>query len=108
MGSHIGATMLLTHRLGALLVLVLLLVLVVPAIDHDDWNRDTDGDGLRDHIEDLDDDNDGILDVNDEDDDGDGVLDRDDEDWYQHDEMYPILWLKNCLKYKQMRRYSFY
>ena len=31
----------------------------------------------RDHIEDLDDDNDGILDVNDEDDDGDGVLDRD-------------------------------
>ena len=32
---------------------------------------------FRDHIEDLDDDNDGILDVNDEDDDGDGVLDRD-------------------------------
>ena len=31
---------------------------------------------LRDHIDDYDDDNDGILDVHDEDDDGDGIEDR--------------------------------
>ena len=31
---------------------------------------------LRDHVDDLDDDNDGILDIEDEDDDGDGILDR--------------------------------
>ena len=31
---------------------------------------------FRDHIDDLDDDNDGILDLEDEDDDGDGILDR--------------------------------
>ena len=29
----------------------------------------------RDHVDDLDDDNDGILDVHDEDDDGDGIMD---------------------------------
>ena len=31
---------------------------------------------LRDHIDDLDDDNDGILDLEDEDDDGDGIIDQ--------------------------------
>ena len=31
---------------------------------------------LRDHIDDLDDDNDGILDHEDEDDDGDGIMDQ--------------------------------
>ena len=30
---------------------------------------------LRDHVDDFDDDNDGILDIHDEDDDGDGIVD---------------------------------
>ena len=64
-----------------------------------DINRDSDGDGLRwenrifevcvdpihawgfyntfrDHVDDLDDDNDGVLDIYDDDDDGDGIRDR--------------------------------
>ena len=56
-----------------------------------DLELDSDGDGLkwdikhkkntsilkysRDHVDDFDDDNDGILDVHDEDDDGDGIVD---------------------------------
>ena len=31
---------------------------------------------FRDHVDDLDDDNDGILDIEDDDDDGDGIRDR--------------------------------
>merc|ERR1711962_61613 len=68
-------------------VIFLLLVLGCVIYASKDINRDTDGDGLRDHIEDEDDDNDGILDVHDEDDDGDGIPDTDDEDWFEHDEM---------------------
>jgi len=41
----------------------------------------------RDHINDPDDDNDGIPDLEDDDDDGDGVTDREDSDWFAHDEM---------------------
>merc|ERR1739842_214009 len=41
-----------------------------------DLQKDSDGDGLRDHINDPDDDND-----------GDGVTDREDSDWFAHDEM---------------------
>merc|ERR1712212_1461350 len=51
-----------------------------------DLQKDSDGDGLRDHINDPDDDNDGIPDLED-DDDGDGVTDREDSDWFAHDEM---------------------
>merc|ERR1712079_775577 len=40
-----------------------------------DLQKDSDGDGLRDHINDPDDD------------DGDGVTDREDSDWFAHDEM---------------------
>ena len=39
----------------------------------------------RDHVNDEDDDNDGILDVHDEDDDGDGILDTMDDDYYHDD-----------------------
>ena len=39
----------------------------------------------RDHVNDEDDDNDGILDVHDEDDDGDGILDTMDDDYYHED-----------------------
>merc|ERR1712184_175554 len=52
-----------------------------------DLQKDSDGDGLRDHINDPDDDNDGIPDLEDDDDDGDGVNDREDSDWFAHDEM---------------------
>ena len=37
---------------------------------------------LRDHIDDLDDDNDGIVDHEDEDDDGDGILDQEVKIYY--------------------------
>ena len=58
-----------------------------------DLDLDSDGDGLkwkkntfcfedfsmwiyfRDHVDDFDDDNDGVLDIHDEDDDGDGIVD---------------------------------
>jgi len=69
------------------LLTLLLIVGLVLAEAHKDLNRDTDGDGLRDHVDDFDDDNDGILDVDDEDDDGDGIPDVEDSDWYSHDEM---------------------
>merc|ERR1712001_524176 len=46
-----------------------------------DLQKDSDGDGLRDHI------NDPIPDLEDDDDDGDGVTDREDSDWFAHDEM---------------------
>merc|ERR1712212_1329581 len=52
-----------------------------------DLQKDSDGGGLRDHINDPDDDNDGIPDLEDDDDDGDGVTDREDSDWFAHDEM---------------------
>ena len=39
----------------------------------------------RDHVNDEDDDNDGILDVHDEDDDGDGILDTMDDDYFHED-----------------------
>merc|ERR1711910_253703 len=52
-----------------------------------DLQKDSDGNGLRDHINDLDDDNDGIPDLEDDDDDGDGVTDREDSDWFAHDGM---------------------
>ena len=85
---------------GVALFLALLLALVLAQTD---INRDSDGDGLRwvnnlsglfeleplqlyhihvalnpfrDHVDDLDDDNDGILDIEDDDDDGDGIRDR--------------------------------
>ena len=40
---------------------------------------------FRDHVNDEDDDNDGILDVHDEDDDGDGILDTLDDDYWHED-----------------------
>ena len=85
---------------GVALFLALILALVLAQTD---INRDSDGDGLRwvnpalcsefipfctkllgwsfyltfrDHVDDLDDDNDGILDIEDDDDDGDGIRDR--------------------------------
>lgn len=67
--------------------MVLLLAAFVMAKKDRDINRDSDGDGLRDHVDDFDDDNDGILDKFDEDDDGDGIPDVEDGDWYPHDEM---------------------
>ena len=65
-----------------LVVLSVVLVLVAVTRGQRDLTRDTDGDGLRDHVNDYDDDNDGILDIHDEDDDGDGVVDTLDEDWH--------------------------
>merc|ERR1712210_62865 len=61
----------------------------VEEVDYEyvDLQKDSDGDGLRDHINDPDDDNDGIPDLEDDDDDGDGVTDREDSDWFAHDEM---------------------
>ena len=41
----------------------------------------------RDHVDDFDDDNDGIPDIEDNDDDGDGIRDREDDDWFIYDEM---------------------
>ena len=81
---------------GVALCLALILLL---ALAETDINRDSDGDGLRwekisfwvcfdplhawgfnntfrDHVDDLDDDNDGVLDMYDDDDDGDGIRDR--------------------------------
>ena len=75
----------LTHSLRLWLmfaVLSVVLVLVAVTRGQRDLTRDTDGDGLRDHVNDYDDDNDGILDIHDEDDDGDGVVDTLDEDWH--------------------------
>merc|ERR1711976_505084 len=63
------------------LLLVFALILTVYCRLH--MSRDTDGDGLKDHVNDYDDDNDGILDIHDEDDDGDGILDTHDEDWHE-------------------------
>lgn len=70
-----------------MLLVILLVVVVVMAKQEIDINRDSDGDGLRDHVDDFDDDNDGILDKFDDDDDGDGIPDREDDDWHPHDEM---------------------
>jgi len=72
---------------GRLCWLLLLLALLAVTVMAGDPARDTDGDGLRDHIDDIDDDNDGIFDEDDEDDDGDGVLDIQDPDWFPHNEM---------------------
>lgn len=51
--------------------------------------RDTDGDGIPDHLDD-DDDNDGIPDHLDDDDDGDGILDVEDEDHIDFDPSYQV------------------
>jgi len=74
-------------RVQFLLLMLLVMLMMVVVFSRRDLNKDTDGDGLKDHIDDLDDDNDGILDVEDEDDDGDGILDPEDPDWADHDEM---------------------
>ena len=58
-----------------LLAIFLLLAILGIVFAAKDLNRDTDGDGLRDHVDDYDDDNDNIPDIHDEDDDGDGLLD---------------------------------
>ena len=58
-----------------LLAIFLLLAILGIVFAAEDLNRDTDGDGFRDHIDDYDDDNDSIPDIHDEDDDGDGLLD---------------------------------
>ena len=66
-------------------------MILVTVFAKKDLARDTDGDGqryrkndqdqkkkpfyCRDHVDDIDDDNDGILDVDDIDDDGDGIMD---------------------------------
>ena len=80
-----GVSLSLSHSLRLWLMFVVLsvvLVLVAVTRGQRDLTRDTDGDGLRDHVNDYDDDNDGILDIHDEDDDGDGVVDTLDEDWH--------------------------
>ena len=59
----------------AFLLFLFLAVLLGLALATKDLTRDSDGDGLRDHVDDMDDDNDSIPDTLDEDDDGDGVLD---------------------------------
>ena len=59
-----------------LLAVFLLLAILGIVFAAKDLNRDTDGDGLRDHVDDYDDDNDNIPDIHDEDDDGDGLLDE--------------------------------
>ena len=77
------------------MVVILLLAMLV-SLTHGwvDLDLDSDGDGLkwkktfcfenfsiwnifyfRDHVDDFDDDNDGVLDIHDEDDDGDGIVD---------------------------------
>ena len=58
-----------------LLAIFLLLAILGIVFAAKDLNRDTDGDGLKDHVDDYDDDNDNIPDIHDEDDDGDGLLD---------------------------------
>merc|ERR1712179_815842 len=77
-------TVITMSRLLLLLLLVLFVGLVFSAKD---MTKDTDGDGLYDHVDDMDDDNDGILDVHDADDDGDGIEDVEDPDWFGHDEI---------------------
>ena len=74
-----------------LVVILLLAMLASLTYGWVDLELDSDGDGLkwdknilwifpfwiysRDHVDDFDDDNDGILDIHDEDDDGDGIVD---------------------------------
>merc|ERR1711936_200316 len=66
-----------TNMNSSLLFLVLLFVSGPVAAF---WgNADSDGDGIKDAVDD-DDDNDGLLDTDDADDDGDGVLDGDEDD----------------------------
>ena len=68
-----------------LLAIFLLLAILGIVFAAKDLNRDTDGDGLRDHI-DYDDDNDNIPDIHDEDDDGDGLLDAEvSQNWVKVD-----------------------
>merc|ERR1712141_51743 len=84
-----------------LLFLLLSVVLLVVTSGERDLARDTDGDGLRDYVNDPDDDNDGILDIHDDDDDGDGILDAHDEDWHgalYHSYLYDnLLFFANLL-----------
>jgi len=70
-----------------IIVLLLLTFLIGLVFSGKDLTKDSDGDGLYDNVDDLDDDNDGILDIHDEDDDGDGIKDLEDSDWYGHDEI---------------------
>ena len=58
------------------LAIFLLLALLGLVFAAKDLSKDTDGDGLKDHVDDYDDDNDNIPDIHDEDDDGDGLLDE--------------------------------
>jgi len=58
-----------------IIVLLLLTFLIGLVFSGKDLTKDSDGDGLYDNVDDLDDDNDGILDIHDEDDDGDGIKD---------------------------------
>ena len=53
------------------LAIFLLLALLGLVFAAKDLSKDTDGDGLKDHVDDYDDDNDNIPDIHDEDDDGD-------------------------------------
>jgi len=72
----------------AILICVFFFVMLVAMVSSKrDMSLDTDGDGLRDHVDDFDDDNDGLPDHVDEDDDGDGIMDHQDEDWFEHDEV---------------------
>merc|ERR1712179_879853 len=72
----------------SVMVGILLLAMLV-SLTHGwvDLDLDSDGDGLKDHVDDYDDDNDGVLDIHDEDDDGDGIVDIEDPDWLYHGEV---------------------
>jgi len=74
--------------LSKLSIFLLLFIIIGLVWSEPDLTRDSDGDGLFDHVNDLDDDNDGIMDIHDEDDDGDGIVDTQDTDWVgKHFEM---------------------
>jgi len=71
------------------LLLLLAFLALSLALNQPDLTLDSDGDGLYDHVNDMDDDNDGIMDIHDEDDDGDGIVDTQDSDWVgKHFEMW--------------------
>merc|ERR1712168_943866 len=84
-------------------VLLLLTFIIGIVFSGKDLTKDSDGDGLFDNVDDLDDDNDGILDIHDEDDDGDGIKDLEDSDWFGHDEILGMC-SNVCAEYKNMKR----
>merc|ERR1712227_851405 len=88
------------------LLLLMLTVVIVNAFS--DINRDSDGDGLRDHIDDFDDDNDGIIDIEDDDDDGDGIKDREDEDWFMQDAIQYLVMIKSVFNIHVLLRTRLY